>query len=332
MGPTGTGKSTFINKACGLAVARGDDQASRTVDVTYSPPFELHGHKVILIDTPGFDDTVASDTLVLNKIALSLSITYKAGTKLSGIIFTHRISANRTSGKVRKNFKVFQQLVGEGALRNVVVVTNFWDKVDKATGKAQEERLRSDKGLYKSIINNGATMVRHNNTQESAKAILRKIIDNNPLPLQIQKELIGEEKLLELTGAAVALEGGRVAKTEVYIAEIREVKRRIDKAIAAKDEVTEEVMEELQEKLEGKMKELQDEKHRAAKISDKYTSNLIKMEASLKKYTKETADQKAKALEAQQKAKQAKALALQKQQGPRPDGGFWGGFLREARS
>ena len=46
---------------------------SCTADVQLADEFTLDGRKVILIDTPGFDDTSRSDTDVLKMIAAFLA-------------------------------------------------------------------------------------------------------------------------------------------------------------------------------------------------------------------------------------------------------------------
>lgn len=70
MGPTGSGKSSFINAASGTAKNKvGHKLKSETNDVQ-TTEFELDPHNhVMLIDTPGFDDTKLSDADVLQKIA-----------------------------------------------------------------------------------------------------------------------------------------------------------------------------------------------------------------------------------------------------------------------
>ena len=53
----------------------GDGLRSCTSEVAYSHEFQLFGRRIILIDTPGFDDTTKSDTDILKLIALHLSTT-----------------------------------------------------------------------------------------------------------------------------------------------------------------------------------------------------------------------------------------------------------------
>ena len=72
MGPTGTGKTSFINMLSGSNLRIGRELESCTSDVEVAKPFDLDGRMISLIDTPGFDDTTLSAASVLNMIAAYL--------------------------------------------------------------------------------------------------------------------------------------------------------------------------------------------------------------------------------------------------------------------
>jgi predicted GTPase len=76
MGGTGSGKTTFVNLISGSSLGTGSGLKSCTSEVQVSAPFLLDNSQITLIDTPGFDDTVKSDTDVLKLIAAFLSQTY----------------------------------------------------------------------------------------------------------------------------------------------------------------------------------------------------------------------------------------------------------------
>ena len=89
MGATGTGKSTvgtmflllagsltsvqFINLISGSTLPVCEGLRSCTAQVQISPMFELAGHNVTLIDTPGFDDTLQTDTQILDLVSTFLA-------------------------------------------------------------------------------------------------------------------------------------------------------------------------------------------------------------------------------------------------------------------
>ena len=92
MGATGSGKTSvrtrcswtarelihgfqFINIASGSQLRVGVNLTSCTAEVELANEFVLDGRRVILIDTPGFDDTNISDAEILEKIAAFLAVT-----------------------------------------------------------------------------------------------------------------------------------------------------------------------------------------------------------------------------------------------------------------
>ena len=93
IGATGSGKSSvsgvclatitgdssgclqFIKLVSGSDLQVGTNVAATTVEVQLADGFILEGRTVILIDTPGFDDTSWSDTDILRRIATFLATT-----------------------------------------------------------------------------------------------------------------------------------------------------------------------------------------------------------------------------------------------------------------
>ncbi|KAF7797987.1 hypothetical protein EIP86_009194 [Pleurotus ostreatoroseus] len=116
------------------------------------------------------------------------------------------------SGISRRNFALFRSLCGEQTLRNVIIVTNMWGEVAEAVGAARERELATDVQLFQSVLRGGARMMRHYNTLESAQTIIRSLIDSNPVVLQIQAELVDENRRLEQTKAGQQIESEAVAE------------------------------------------------------------------------------------------------------------------------
>ena len=99
---------------------------------------------------------------------------------------------------------MFRKLCGDDTLKNVVIVTNMWGEVGQAKGEMREAELKNK--FFKPALDKGAQMLRHGNTVESAHNILRHIIQNHPLPLKIQRELVDEKKDIGETAAAQEVE------------------------------------------------------------------------------------------------------------------------------
>jgi len=205
MGATGTGKSTFINTASGSSLRVGEGLESCTAEIETASPFYLDGRSVTLIDTPGFDDTVKKDSDILELITEYLASSYREGQKLTGVIYMHRISDFRMGGISTRNFAMFTRLCGEKSLKNVVILTNMWSEVTYQEGEQRERELASSPKFFKPALDREARMLRHQSTVESAHDILRSMIDNDPMALRIQEEIVDENLDMYHTGAGEEL-------------------------------------------------------------------------------------------------------------------------------
>ncbi|KAF7424183.1 hypothetical protein PC9H_009486 [Pleurotus ostreatus] len=278
MGATGSGKTTFVNKASGGNLTVGAGLRSCTSDVQLCKPFEVDGRRVILVDTPGFDDTTKSDTDILSTIASFLTASYEQGRKLAGIIYMHRISDVRMGGISSRNFRMLRHLCGDTTLKNLVIVTNRWEEVSPSLGEAREAELASQDIFFKPALDKGAKLLRHTNDVDSAMNILRYTIRNAPLPLKIQEEMVDEGKSLDDTaaGAEVHAEIKRLMKK--HEKDLRALKAEMDEAVRRKDEET-------RQELGAEMAKLRNETNRvkldAQAMTFKYDLERKKLEAQM---------------------------------------------------
>ena len=261
-----------------------------------SDSFTISGHSVTLIDTPGFDDTTISDTDVLKMIAGYLITTYvssnddkrkanindspiysyKAGFKLNGLIYMHRITDRRVGGLSRKNFGMLRKLCGDVTLKNVAIVTSMWDQessIERAI--AREEELMTDDLFFKPVLDKGAQMLRHDRGIESARDIVSRFIMKAPMALEIQRELVEKMKLLENTAAGAAVRGSLNALIEEHKREIKAL--RI--AIRDHDEKTRQELEDERKKLKNFVRTMQEDCARLLRESEEEIQKL-KHEAS----------------------------------------------------
>ncbi|KAF9045103.1 P-loop containing nucleoside triphosphate hydrolase protein [Panaeolus papilionaceus] len=196
MGPTGAGKSTFINALTGHDLNVGHTLESCTSDisiVTMTVP-EVTDVRIVVVDTPGFDDTHKSDLEIFKYISEWLNKTYTKGTLLSGVLYFHRISDNRMAGTPLKNLRMFQSLCGKDAYDKITLVTTMWDDVDESTGETREHELKEKywKPMIDGRKDRQAQIERFKNTQESAIRVLLKCLSDTGTrqrTLQLQREL-----------------------------------------------------------------------------------------------------------------------------------------------
>ncbi|KAJ8454415.1 hypothetical protein ONZ45_g19317 [Pleurotus djamor] len=180
-------------------------QTTEVQSVRCRHPFDP-SRSVVFVDTPSFNNTDLSDTKVLTLIAEWLQKTYKENIKLSGIIYTHRITDNRMAGSPLRNLRLFENLCGEDAVNNVLLATTMWnDRLTPGVGEAREQELMAR--YWRSMIEHGSKTARHNGTHESAWKIVDQILRNSrPRSLLLQQEMVDEKKPLPKTKAGLALE------------------------------------------------------------------------------------------------------------------------------
>ena len=162
-------------------------------------PAQLGNSKVLLIDTPGFDDTVRSDSEILTEIAKILSAQYKLGVDLKGIIYVHRITDIRYGRSSVKTFEICQRICGDAALENVLLVTSRWFEVDPGLGSDRERQLRDKFWAY--MLNKGSQMSRFHGDRDSAIALVSQLLSKDVVVLELQKELVDGQKHLDDTVA-----------------------------------------------------------------------------------------------------------------------------------
>lgn len=223
---------------------------------------------------------------------------YQNGVKLSGLIYMHRISDFRVGGISRKNFSMFRKLCGDETLKNVVIVTNMWGEVALEKGMAREHELRTDDLLFKPVLDKGAEMLRHENTLSSAQAILMHLINNNPMTLRIQKELVDEGKDITQTDAGVELDRELAALMEKHKREMADIQEQMAEAIAEKDMETKKELEQVRQELENNMRQIETDRDR---LSREYAQE------------KERADERMKEVMAALEVEKAERLERQKE-------------------
>ncbi|KAI9573232.1 hypothetical protein HD554DRAFT_2013814 [Boletus coccyginus] len=227
MGPTGSGKSTFVRRASGRDTQGVGHMlrsfTSHVVAIRYLD--QKSGRHVVLVDTPGFDDTFKSDLEILDMISDWLNLSYKKQKLLSGILYLHRITDNRMAGTPLKNLRVFRKLCGEDALEKVHLTTTMWDEVKQSVGEGRLEELKRD--YWKALIDQGAHIDCCRSDDDSAKNIIRQILDKEGghRALLLQEEMTDLKKELKETGAGQEL----YSQLEKLVEKQMSLLRRIDK-------------------------------------------------------------------------------------------------------
>lgn len=138
LGQTGSGKSSSINQLLhapnpplgsgSVAAEVGHNLGSCTSQPAEYLSEALAGYDVNLIDSPGFDDTHASDAEIVTVIADFLNAHRQRGRFVDGVLFFHRITDVRLSAASVRAIGLLKHLCGKAYLPRVALVTNMWSR------------------------------------------------------------------------------------------------------------------------------------------------------------------------------------------------------------
>jgi len=254
MGPTGAGKSTFIESATGQTgktVGHGWQSCTaeiRSVRVTHP----TNGHPVIFVDTPGFDDTFKTDTEILSMISVWLVKAKKNKSNLATILYMHRISDNRMSGSAMKNLRLFSSICGQEAMKNVVIVTTMWSKVSEVEGTERERDLKRD--VWNDMLSSGCSIEHFKDTHRSAWDIVGSIEKKEQTEVQLPREIVDTRLRLNETQVGTTLN----KELEKLIQDQKTAARSFRKLAKTQDNAL--LVEQLNE-IETKIVQTQDQLH-----------------------------------------------------------------------
>ena len=145
------------------------------------------------------------------------------------------ISDVRVDGPFQRNFKMFRELCGDNNLKNVFIVTNMWGSVDPRVGLAWENELSLTDIFFKPALDKGTRLLRHDNTIGSAYNIIRQVMKNHPVALQIQEELVDQKKDISDTAAGIELNKELREQAERHRKEIVELQKEMRGTGTVKD-------------------------------------------------------------------------------------------------
>lgn len=256
LGETGSGKSTFISLFVDEDLPIGRSLAPQTQGIQMFRCSLPDMSNLVLVDTPGFNDTFRSDVDVFKELADWLVQVYVKQQKLIGIIYLHRVSDVRLGGSAVRSLRVFNKLCGEGSLECVALATTFWQHVDPKVGAEREKELCETPEFWSDLIARGSKVFRHDHEETSGKAIINHLVKQNQIAVvRVQKELIIEGKELYETEAGMEVEAELQRVKERYERQILDLRDELKEALESNDKWwTQEIMQ-LRAEIEAKLRE-----------------------------------------------------------------------------
>lgn len=161
---------------------------------------EVDGEAIVLVDTPGFNDTNLSDIDVLTRIAERMKATYGEGTLLSGIIYLHKITDNRMEGSETLNLRMFKKLCGLENLKSVILGTTMWELTPENDAIRREHELKEI--LWKDMLDRSSVMERIYRQPEFARGLIRKLLQNQPMATRLQQQMGSGQQLKDTDAGA----------------------------------------------------------------------------------------------------------------------------------
>ena len=155
----------------------------------------------------------------------------------------HRISDVRFTGTAVKSFKTLLAMCGEKALRNVTIMTNMWGKVTPEVGIAREQELANS--FFEPALDKGAKLLRHSDTSESAHEVIRTVLENQQVTLQIQKEMVDHWKQVSETAAGKELLRELDEQAGKRLIQLRELQEMLNQTEAGDEETRQELKQEI---------------------------------------------------------------------------------------
>ncbi|CCF32236.1 hypothetical protein CH063_04656 [Colletotrichum higginsianum] len=257
MGVTGAGKSYFLNQLQNHSVKEGHSLFAETQSCQAVQIF-LDGDEsrsITVVDTPGFDDTERSPAEILAEITEYLAAQHASGLPLRGILYLHKITDNKMTGTSKSYLRLLESLVGDDALKNVILVTTMWNMLrpqDRRRALQREQELLDN--FWSSMEQKGSYVAQFDGTSDSAYALIFQLAGKESVVLDIQKEIVDQDRSILETKAGTNLIHQLEKDHETYRLKKYDVEERLEKELR------------VQPRNKDKIRELKEEKEEVEKI------------------------------------------------------------------
>ena len=238
--------------------------------------------EIVLIDTPGFDDTNKSDSEVLRTLYTWLKPNYTCGRKLNAIFYLHNITDKRMRGSSLNNLYAFKLLCGDDFFSSVLLGTTFWRAViplDNEGAIARESELNTTDDFWKKMISGGATACRIPDIRTEALELLMQMAKNGPRVLQIQSEAVDQRRSFEATSAHQTLTEGLTAARTQHITEIDRIAADATRAREIRDREVANATEMFRQSQQKERRELERQEKAQTEAAEAHRLRMVALRA-----------------------------------------------------
>lgn len=165
---------------------------------------------------------------------------------MNGILYLQPITDVRITGSALAQLAWIRQLVGDGNLKNVIMVTTFWDTIDSTRGDLREHELKEE--FWKPLLERGARAARSKGDRTSELKLIDLVLETQTTILDLQRELVDEKrKLSETTAGKEIKKDGTAARIRQLEDRAAGVRHHIETIAMKGDDLTDLDREELRE-------------------------------------------------------------------------------------
>lgn len=200
VGPTGVGKSTFINNYIGQRLAKTCnlfDMESCTHDLEHFPIPPEGPERLILVDTPGFNATnMTSGSETLERIKRWCKAHCgAAGKTCGGLIYLHDV--DRHWEEVSKDLEGLQKFFEKKNLRFVVFAPTSGGLTPEALKRRKDQNFGADSSQRTELSNQGAVVFdrlldSHASAEELVGIVLNRAKEEQRILLTEELEELGK--------------------------------------------------------------------------------------------------------------------------------------------
>ncbi|KAI8299690.1 hypothetical protein K4K59_002095 [Colletotrichum sp. SAR11_240] len=246
MGLTGAGKSYFLNQLKTHSVKEGhslfaETQSCQAVEIL------LDGEEprsITVVDTPGFDDTVRPQDEILAEITEYMAAQHISGLPLRGILYLHKIIDNRMTGTSKSYLELLESLVGDDALKNVILVTTMWNMLlpqHRRLALQREQELIDN--FWSSMEQKGSYVAQFDGSSDSAYALVFQLAGRESVVLDIQKEIFEQDKSILETKAGTNLVHQLEKDSKTYHLKMLDIQERLESELSSQPRSKEKIRE-----------------------------------------------------------------------------------------
>ncbi|KAF9034777.1 hypothetical protein BJ165DRAFT_1562939 [Panaeolus papilionaceus] len=194
LGPTGSGKSTFIESLAAntsLSISSNKLEGfTQSVNIYWIVNIQYYtGSPIYLVDVPGFADSKISSMGIVSMLRKMLQTN---DNPFFMILYFTPIHNPRLPGSQRQVLQTFEALTGPRSAGRTTIVSTMWDLVwgESALRRAESNFTQLRDEIWENYISSGSSIARFQNTQESALTILDGAVGQKFLSHTLLKDSI----------------------------------------------------------------------------------------------------------------------------------------------